>query len=106
MASMTRTMWQQAIIYLLCLIVAVGSIGAALWALLTGQIGTEGMDGLFLIAVSLLFAFTFSLTSIQALRRGFLRDLLASRKAAAKPREERETGAMPADKAHERTPSQ
>ncbi|HSB18337.1 MAG TPA: hypothetical protein VLE22_28050 [Bryobacteraceae bacterium] len=105
MASMTLTMWQQAIIYLLCLIVAVGSIGTALWALLTGQVGTEGMDGLFLIAVSLLFAFTFSLTPIQALRRGFLRDLLASRKAAAKPREERDAGALPADEAHERTPS-
>lgn len=102
---MTRTMWQQAIVYLLCLIVAGGSIAAALWALLTGQVGTEGMDGLFLIAVSLLFAFTFSLTPIQALRRGFLRDLLATRKAAAQPREERETGALPAEEAQERTPS-
>jgi hypothetical protein len=102
---MTRTMWQQAIIYLLCLIVALGSIGAALWALLTGQVETEGMDGLFLIAVSLVFVFAFSLAPIQALRRGFLRDLLASRKVAAKPPEEREAGAVPAEEARERTPA-
>ena len=60
----------------LCLAIALVALGVALYALVTGAIEQQGVDGLFLILVSLLIALCFSLPPVQALRGGLLQEIL------------------------------
>lgn len=77
-------MRQELLIHLLCLIVAAGALGVAVWVVLGGQIGEQGIDALFLVAVALMTAFAFAAIPATAARKGALRDLLPRRKTAAK----------------------
>jgi hypothetical protein len=69
-------MRQEIIVNSFCLLIALGCVGAAVWALVTGQIGEQGIDGLFLLIVCLTIALIFSFIPLQAARQGLLRDLL------------------------------
>jgi hypothetical protein len=48
-------MWQALVLQIVCGLIAVGSMAAIAWILLTGQIGKQGLDALFLALVCLLF---------------------------------------------------
>lgn len=69
--------------------IVLGALGVTAWALFTGVLTREGVDGLFLILVCLLIAFTFSLLPVQAIRRGLLRDILNyyRSRSAVRPRQ-------------------
>ena len=68
-------------IYALCLAIAAVAVGAAGWAVFTGQMELQGIDALFLLAVCLAAAVFFAAIPLVALRDGSLRELL-KRKAA------------------------
>jgi hypothetical protein len=79
----------------LCLAITVGALGVAAWALFTGMIAQQGVDGLFLILVCLLIAFTFSLAPVQAIRQGLLGEVLASYRSRAAGESKRVAQAAP-----------
>ena len=64
-----------------CLLIALMSVAIAAWVLISGQIGRQGIDALFLVLVCLLFAFAFGLPPLQAWREGQFQDFLRRRKA-------------------------
>ena len=74
-------MWQQLIQTLLCGVIALGAAGVAVWALASGQVWEQGIDGLFLVIVCLLTALVFAPIPLEAARRSPLRSLLNRRKA-------------------------
>jgi hypothetical protein len=61
-------MRQDHMIHGLCLLLGVGAVGVAGWAVLSGQVARLGVDGLFLLAVCLLFAFAFLWSPLSAIR--------------------------------------
>lgn len=77
-------MRQEILIHLLCLLIAAGALGVAGWTVLSGQIGEQGVDALFLLAVALMTALVFAAIPLEAARKGVLRDFLIRRKAAKK----------------------
>jgi len=64
----------------LCLLIAIGALGIAVWAVLSGQVLAQGVDGLFLVVICLLTAFTFALPPLRELRQTRLRELLKRKK--------------------------
>jgi hypothetical protein len=62
-------MRERLIINALCLLIAIAAIGVAIWAVLSGQVIREGIDGLFLIVICLLIALAFSVSPMRELRR-------------------------------------
>jgi hypothetical protein len=68
-----------------CALLALAALGLAIWALFTGQVSAQGVDGLFLIAVCLLIAAAFSFVPFQAIREGLLQDLFRAKKTEAPP---------------------
>jgi len=62
----------------LCLLLGVGAVGVAGWAVLSGQVARLGIDGLFLLVVCLLFAFSFLWSPLGAMRAA-LRQRMAQR---------------------------
>jgi uncharacterized membrane protein YfcA len=90
-------MREQIAVAALCLIIGVGALGAAAWALITGQIGRQGLDALFLILVCLLIAVMFLPFPVQLLRQGKWRELLKREKSKAAE----ETAPAPAQKTPE-----
>jgi hypothetical protein len=72
----------------LCLLIAVGALGVVAWALITGQLETQGIDGLFLILMCLLIAFAFAVPPMKELRKGALGELLKQRKQQAREKEQ------------------
>jgi len=77
-------MREQLIINALCLLIAIGAIGVAVWAVLSEQVTTQGIDGLFLIVICLLIALAFSFSPMRELRRGQWRHWLKRKKARTK----------------------
>ena len=69
-------MWQQLAVVGLCLLFVLGALGAGAWAVITGQIGKQGIDALFLLFVCLLVALIFAPIPVQALRQGLLQQAL------------------------------
>ena len=61
---------------LVCLVIIVAAVATAGWTLITGQIGRQGIDALFLIAVCLLIAAAFAPIPLQAFRQGVFADVL------------------------------
>jgi hypothetical protein len=78
-------MREQIIISALCLAIVAGSRGVAAWTVITGEIGKEGLDALFLVLVCLLIAFAFSITPMQAWRQGLWRELRKGKAKASEP---------------------
>lgn len=66
-----------------CALLALVCLAVAGWTLITGQVGGQGVDGLFLLLVALLLAAAFSIIPLQAVREGMLRELIRSRKKKA-----------------------
>ncbi len=64
----------------LCLLVVLVSLGVAVWTVVGGQIGEQGVDALFLLAVCLVVAATFSFIPIQAIRQGLLKEWIVARR--------------------------
>ena len=85
----------------LCLAITVGALGIAAWALFTGIIAQQGVDGLFLILVCLLIAFTFSLSPVQAIRQGLLKEIMKQYRSRAAGEPKRVAEATP-----QRTPEE
>jgi hypothetical protein len=74
-----------------CIVIAAGSAAGALIALIRGEVGVDGLDGIFLVLVCLLFAAAFGMLVAQAVRQGTLKELLKARKPApAPPKQENE----------------
>lgn len=81
------TALQRLIANVISLLIALAALGIAVWVLVSGQIGRQGIDALFLILVCLIMAFAFSLMPLQAWRAGEFREFLSSlrRKPAGGP---------------------
>lgn len=52
-----------------CLLLVVGALAVAAWALITGQVANEGLDGVFLLIVCATIALVFSVIPLRALRQ-------------------------------------
>ncbi len=53
----------------LCLVLGLGALGVAAWAVISGRMGELGVDGLFLLVVALLFAAAFLWGPLEAARK-------------------------------------
>jgi hypothetical protein len=69
-------MWLEIFTNALCLILTLGALGVAGWALLSGKVMEQGIDGLFLLTICLVIALLFSIIPLQAIRRSSLWHLL------------------------------
>ena len=70
----TLKVWQQLIIIGFCVVVVLGSLGAAGWAVI--QVVKQGIDALFVLMVCLTLAAAFAFVPFQAWRDGTLRRML------------------------------
>jgi hypothetical protein len=52
-----------------CALMALVALGVAGWTIVTGQIGEQGLDALFLLAVCLTIALVFAMIPLQSMRR-------------------------------------
>ena len=75
-----RPVWELLVLNVVSFLIALGALGVAVWVLVSGQIQSQGIDGLFLLLVCLLIAVAFSLSPMQQIRRGVWRELLNRRK--------------------------
>ena len=89
------TMWQVIFANVVCLLVVLGSLAAAGYSLISGKASEQGIDGLFLVIVCLVFAALFSIIPMQSLRSGELMRVIKGNKPQAA---EEESKAAPADK--------
>ena len=64
----------------ICALAALGSLAWALYVLIAGDMG---LDGLFLLIVCITFAAAFGLVTARTLRKGQLRELLSARQPKA-----------------------
>ena len=76
-------MWQDIFANVLCLLIALGSVAAAAWSVVSGRASEQGVDGLFLVIVCLLFGALFSILPVQFVRSGALAQLLKRTKSQA-----------------------
>ncbi len=81
-------MWLEYTSHAQCFLLEPGSLGAAGQALLTGKAMEQGVDGLFLVIICLLFAALFAIIPLQSIRSGALQHLLMSKPAKADDKEE------------------
>jgi hypothetical protein len=79
------TMWQEIFASALCVLIALGAVAAAAWSLISGRASEQGMDGLFLIIICLVFAALFSIIPAMSLRSGALAQLMKGNKPEAAP---------------------
>ena len=96
-------MWQQVILTALCWVMLLGAAGVAAWALASGQVWEQGIDGLFLVIVCLLIALVFAPIPLEAVRRSSLRSLLRRKKAQTVEREEPRVAPSTSREAEERS---
>ncbi len=91
--------WEDKALVTIYLVVAFGSLAAAVAVLVRGDIGQTGLDGLFLLLVCLLFAVVFGLLGAQTMRQTVLADFLERRRVAraARPPVERAAAASISD---------
>lgn len=59
----------------LMLAMAFGAFAFSMWLLISGRLGQEGVDAVFLFAVGLVVAGTFSIVPALSIRDGLLRDV-------------------------------
>ena len=52
-----------------CLLISLIGFGIAAWAIVSGQIWVQGVDGLFLIIIGLLVALTFAINPLKEFKR-------------------------------------
>jgi hypothetical protein len=71
------------IVNVICAVFSLIALASVVWVLVTGRLGLEGLDALFLIVVALLIAAAFSWLPIQALREGKLKQWANARRPAA-----------------------
>jgi len=81
-------MWQEILANVLCVLVALGSVAAAGYSLISGRAAEQGLDGLFLIIVCLVFAALFSIIPAMSLRSGALAQLVKRNKPQSAAKEE------------------
>jgi hypothetical protein len=87
--------WQRIALNTLCLLLALVALTAVAWALITGQAGEQGVDGLFLVIVGLFIALLFSIIPLQAIRQGWLKEWLARRHATTAEEKKARVAATP-----------
>lgn len=76
-------MKERVIVIAVCALIALGSMVVLAWALITGQVREQGLDGLFLLVTCLLLSAAFSLPLVWLLPPGAIRGLL--RKVRRRP---------------------
>jgi hypothetical protein len=91
-------MWQELFANVVCVLVALGSVAAAGYSLISGRAAEQGVDGLFLIIVCLVFAALFSIIPAMSLRSGALAHLLKRNKPEPAAPEEPKTAPAAAEK--------
>ncbi len=69
-------MWHDILLAAFCAVCGLTAFGIAAWAVISGQIADQGVDGLFLLLVCLLIACTFSIIPLQAVRKGLLQRIV------------------------------
>jgi hypothetical protein len=69
-------MWQEIIVDAASLLIALVALAAAAWDIGTGQIGEQGIDGLFLLVVCFVFIVMFGGMGLHSLRHGPLGQML------------------------------
>ncbi|HTS70309.1 MAG TPA: hypothetical protein VMO17_15115 [Terriglobia bacterium] len=78
-----KTVWEAATLLFLCLILALGTLGVVIWAMVRGLILT--LDGLLLVAACLIFALAFGGNVAWSLHTGEAQMVL--KELLRKPRE-------------------
>jgi len=83
--------WEDNAVVAIYLLIALGSLAAAIAVLVRGDVGWTGLDGIFLLLVCLLFVAVFGLLGAQSMRQTILADFLERRRRAraAPPRVEK-----------------
>jgi hypothetical protein len=76
-------MKESLILNAICLVLALGALAVAVYNVITGQVMSTGVDGLFLTLMCLMLALVFAINPLLALRSGPLRDLLKGRQKGA-----------------------
>ncbi len=74
------SMKESLILNAICLLGALGSFAVAAYTVVTGQVMSMGVDGLFTTLVFLLLALIFAINPLLSLRNGALRDLFRKKK--------------------------
>lgn len=74
-------MWELILLLLLCLLLALGSLGVVVWAIVRGEF--SGLDGILQILVALFSAAIFSGVGLSLLRSEPIRALIQPRTAGA-----------------------
>ncbi len=74
-------MKHQIVVNLVCLLTVLCALLVAAWTLISGQVGKQGIDALFLLLTCLLIAFSFAVIPWLAVREGMLGKLLEGRRS-------------------------
>jgi hypothetical protein len=69
-------MREQLILNVVSLAIIAVSLGIAVWAVISGQAMSEGLDGLFLVLFCLMCAAVFAIVPLKTIRQGSIRALL------------------------------
>ncbi len=68
-----KPMSQELVLNIFCAAVAMAGVAVAAWVVVSGQIGKQGLDAVFLAVVSLAIALMFGLIPLNALRQAKLK---------------------------------
>jgi hypothetical protein len=90
-------MWQEILANAFCVLIALGAVAAAGYSLVSGKASEQGIDGLFLIVVCLVFAALFSILPVQSLRSGALMRIVKGNKPQPTAKEEPEAAPAAAE---------
>jgi len=96
---------EELILAAFCLVMALGSLAAAGWFVISGQLSGQGVDGLFLVVVCLALAAGFSFVPATAVRQGLLRELRGAWKTKQAAPEENARSSQEAELAQKTSPS-
>jgi hypothetical protein len=95
-------MWEDLLLHAFCAACALVAFVVAVWAVVSGAIADDGIDGIFLLLVCLLVAVTFAMIPAQAVRTGKWRHWFG-RKGPTPPVEPTKAASAVAGKPQERT---
>jgi hypothetical protein len=65
----SKPMWQEILLSAFCGLCVLVALGVAGWAIVSGQIAEQGLDGIFLLLVCLLIGLAFSAIPLQTVRK-------------------------------------
>ncbi len=68
-----QSMRERLVVSSICMLIALIGVAIAGWAIVSGQIWAQGVEGLFLIIISLVVALFFAITPIMEIRRGLFK---------------------------------